>query len=284
MDACLIQLTNSINYSIQHNSFPLELKLSKVIPLYKKLNSLQKKKNRPGSLLPHISNVFDRIIHKRTTNYMRDKLNKSITGFRKSLGTQNSLVVMLEKWKRAIDKGECVSALFMDLSRTVDTINHDLTIAKLKAYDFSGEALRFMQSYLKSRKQRVQTNNKFSFEKDVIAGVPQGSIDGLLLFNLFINDLVFFIKQSTLSNYADNNNLSGEDKELTKSLLCSDFKIAENWFFKSNMGLNPGKWHFMFIDKNVTDSELLNFNDRPNFKKLQKSWNPSYHNRSKFKL
>ena len=181
MDACLIQLTNSINYSIQHNSFPLELKLSKVIPLYKKLNSLQKKKNRPGSLLPHTSNVFDRIIHKRITNYMRDKLNKSITGFRKSLGTQNSLVVMLEKWKRAIDKGECVSALFMDLSRTVDTINHDLTIAKLKAYDFSGEALRFMQSYLKSRKQRVQTNNKFSFEKDVIAGVPQGSIDGLLV-------------------------------------------------------------------------------------------------------
>ena len=98
-----------------------------------------------------------------------------------------------------------------------------------------------MQSYLKSRKQRVQTNNKFSFEKHVIAGVPQGSIDGLLLFNLFINDLVFFIEQSTLSNYADNNNLSGEDKDLTKSLLCSDFKIAKNWFFKNNIGLNPGK-------------------------------------------
>ena len=64
-----------------------------------------------------------------------------------------------------------------------------------------------MQSYVKNRKQRFQINNKFSFEKDVIAGIPKVSIDGPLLYNLFINDLVFFIEQSTLSNYADDNNL-----------------------------------------------------------------------------
>ena len=107
-----------------------------------------------------------------------------------------------------------------------------------------------MKSYLKNRKQKVQINNKFSLERDVIAGVPQGSIDGLLLFNLFINDLVFFIEQCTLSNYADDNNLSisGEDKELIKSMLSSDF-------------MNPEKCCFMCIGKNVSDSELLNLND-----------------------
>ena len=108
--------------------------------------------------------------------------------------------------ERAIDKGEYVSELFMDLSKAFGTINHDLMIAKLRAYSFSKEALKFIQSYLKNRKQSVQINNKFSFEKDVIAGVPQSSIDGPLLFNTFINDLLFFIEQSTLSNYADNNN------------------------------------------------------------------------------
>ena len=162
---------------------------------------------------------------------------------------------MLEKWERALDKGEYVSALFMDLSKVFDTIKHDLLIAKLKAYGFSKEALKLMKNYLKNQKQKVQINNKFSSERDVIAGVPQGSIDGPLLFNLFINDLKFFIEQCTLSNYADDNNLSisGEDKELIKYMLSSDFMIVEDWFFENYMILNLGKCYFMCISKNVSD-------------------------------
>ena len=136
VNAYLPHLTNSINCSIHHSSFPQELKLSEVIPVYKKLDPLQKENYRPVSLLPHVSKVFERIIHKKITNYMTDKLAHSITGFRKSHGTQNSLVVMLEKWKRALDKVEYISALFMDLSKAFDTINHDLLIAKLKDYGF----------------------------------------------------------------------------------------------------------------------------------------------------
>ena len=115
VNAYLPNLTNSINYSIQHSNFPQELKLSEVIPMYKKLDPLQKEYYRPVSLLPHVSKSFKRIIHKQITNYMTDKLAHSIAGFRKSHGTQHSLAVMLEKWKRALDKGEYVSALFMDL-------------------------------------------------------------------------------------------------------------------------------------------------------------------------
>ena len=79
--------------------------------------------------------------------------------------------------KKAVDKEEYVSALFMDLSKVFDTINHDLLLAKLKAYGFSLNAVKLMCSYLKNRKQQVQINNKFSSEKIVIAGVPQDSID-----------------------------------------------------------------------------------------------------------
>ena len=96
----LPHLKNSINYSIQHSNFPQELKLSEVILVYKKLDPLQQENYRPASLLPHVSKIFERMIHKQITNYMIEKLAHSITSFRKSHGTQNSLVVMLEKWKR----------------------------------------------------------------------------------------------------------------------------------------------------------------------------------------
>ena len=230
-------LTNSINYFIQYSSFPQELKLLEVILVYKKLDPLQKENHRPVSLLPHVSKVFERIIHKQIRNYVTGKLAHSIIGFRKSHGTQNSLAVMLEKWKRGLEKGEYVSALFMDLSKAFDTINHDLLIAKLKAYGFCKEARKLMKSYLKNRKQQVQISDKFNLERDINAGVLEGSRDGLLLFNLFINNVIFFIEQRTLSNYADNNmSISGQEKELIKSILSSGFVIAEDWFFENHKG------------------------------------------------
>ena len=127
-------LTKSINYSIQHCSFPQELKLSEVIPMYKKSDPLQKENYRPVSLLSHVSKVFERTIHKQIMNYMKDKLAHSITAFWKTHGAQNSLVVMSEKWKTALDNEEYVSALFMHHSKVFDTINHHLLIAKLKAF------------------------------------------------------------------------------------------------------------------------------------------------------
>ena len=152
--------------------FPEELKRSKVVPLYKKLDPIKKENYRSVSLLPHVSKVFERIIYKQINTYMEDKLSEYLTGFRKSHGTQHFLVTMLEKWKKAVDNGEYVSALFLDLSKAFDTINHDLLLAKLKAYGFSPNALKLMHSYLNNRKQQVQINNKFSSEITVIAGVP----------------------------------------------------------------------------------------------------------------
>ena len=85
---------------------------------------------------------------------MENKFSKCATGFRKSNDTQHSLIAMLEKWKKALGKEENMSAIFMDLSKVFDTINHGLLPAKLKAYGFSKQALSFMCNHLSSEEEK----------------------------------------------------------------------------------------------------------------------------------
>ena len=90
---------------------------------------------------------------------------------------------MLERWKETTDKGEYMSLKYMDLSKAFDTINHDLLLGELRAYDFLTSALNLLYTYLKNRKQMVLINNKTNSSEVVITGAPQASIDGPLLFN-----------------------------------------------------------------------------------------------------
>ena len=251
VDIYLLFLTNAINKPFLDNYFPKELKKAEIIPVYKKDYSLKKENYRPVSLLPQVSKIYERLIYKRINSYMCDKLSKYITDFRKCHGKQHSLLVTLEKWKKALDKGENICIIFLNLSKAFDSINYDLLLAKLKAYGYSENALKLRCSYLKYQRQAVQINNRFSSYKKVQAGMPQGFIDRPLLFKLFINDLVLFLLETFLSNYVDDNNSYSIAKELNiiKEKLRKDFKLVTDWFFENYMSLNPTKCQFICLGK-----------------------------------
>ena len=93
---------------------------------------------------------------------MKKKLSKQLTVFRRNHSTQRCLICMLEIWKKTLDKERHICAIFMDLSKAFDTLNHDLLIAKLAAYGFEKDTLRYMKSYLANKKQKGRVNKSFS--------------------------------------------------------------------------------------------------------------------------
>ena len=155
-------------------------------------------------------------MHDQLAEYFEAVFNPFLAAFRKGFGCQITLLRLLEDWKRALDNHECVAAILMDLSKIVDCLPHDLLKAKLKAYGLSIGAVDLLDSYLSNRRQMVKLGPSTSNWEPLLKGVPQGSILGLLIFNIFINDIFHVIKKKrTLYNYADDDTLSFIHKSLT---------------------------------------------------------------------
>ena len=211
-------LSEYYNKAKQEHKYPTSLKMADVIPIHKKDEKTLAKKYRPVSLIPVVSKLFERNMYVEIIDFIEESLSPFLLGFRKGHSTEQCLVVMLEAWKKALDDKEYADAILTDLSKAFDCLNHDLLIAKLDAYGFSHEALKFIRSYLKDRKQRTKVGSSFSNWTDIKYGVPQGSIYGPLLFNIFLNDIFYFINDICIANYADDNTPYATNKDISSLL------------------------------------------------------------------
>ena len=157
------------------------------------------------------------------------------------------MLVLVEKCHEVLDKRVYAGILLTDLSKAFDCINHEILIAKLHVYGFSLESLTFIQSYLTNRIQMVKINSLFSEYSNVESGVPQGSISGLLFFNILICDLFFDDIDIDSANYEDDATPYAYDLELDKVIKSLEKNIDKlfNWFSDNSFKANPDKCHLL---------------------------------------
>ena len=137
----------------------------------------------------------------------------------------------------------------MDLSKAFDSVNHDLLIAKLNAYGLNMDALKLIKSYLSKRHQRVKVNSSFSAWKEIKIGVPQGSVLGPLLFNVFMNDIFLSVRYTNICNYADDTTIFACHPILETIVrqLETDGTVVAKWFSDNYLKLNDDKCHLMIF-------------------------------------
>ena len=255
-------LCENFNDGIDRCIFPDTLKYAEIKPNHKKGDRSDRENYRPISLLPIISKLYERLLYTQIEDYFNEVLSPLQCGFRKFHSTQHCLLVLLEKWKIALDSKSKAGIILTDLSKAFDCIRHDMFIAKCHAYGMDKNALRYIYNYLSNRKQRVRINNSFSEWKDIKYGVPQGSILGPLFFNIFMCDL-FYTLEYNVVNYADDNTpyaMENSTEEVIRQLEKYTNSLIQ-WISQNFLKANPNKSHLLLSESgnNVVQiqSELI---------------------------
>ena len=254
VDIILKPLTVIINQCLKMGIFPNQLKIAKVVPIFKTGDDTLFTNYRPISLLPSTSKVVERVIFNQLYTYF--ETNKlfygSQYGFRKRHSTEFAALELVDKLLNMMDKGQVPLGIFLDLSKAFDTLDHKIMIKKLEFYGVSDGPGKLLESYLSNRKQYVVFDDINSQVLDIKTGVPQGSILGPLLFLIYINDIV---KSSNLFKFilfADDTTIIApiniNNKE-TANIINMELDKIITWLKLNKLSLNISKTKFCIFHK-----------------------------------
>lgn len=262
-------LTELVNLSFDTGTFPSALKIACVTPVHKRNSEQDKSNYRPISQTSSLSKLYEYAMLTRLLNHLK-KNNIIIDeqhGFREHRSTITAVHSFINSVVQALDKGLLPAGVFCDLSRAFDCVNHRDLIDKLSKYGIRGVVSEWFVSYLTGRVQYVKitfktgncVRNAFSSCLPVTIGVPQGSILGPILFLLFINDIVLFMRH-TLFLYADDTSsivIGGNPMEVQAEAnrLLADLG---QWFSCNSLVLNLSKTNYMYFHSTSFSTNIVN--------------------------
>ena len=264
IDNCLLKkiiahvadpLVYIMNLSISSGIVPDNMKIAKVVPIFKKGNKDDVNNYRPISLLTSFSKILERIVYIRTIRFCQ--FHNIITdfqfGFRENHSTSHALLSFVEKATKALDTFCHMEGVFLDFSKAFDTINHKILLRKLYHYGIRGKALEWFRSYLSNRKQFVTLNDIDSQMLDIECGVPQGSLLGPLLFIIFINDFHNCSNKLSFLMFADDSNLffSHPDPHILVNTLNAELVKVSHWIKANKLTLNVTKSKYMIFSNSL---------------------------------
>ena len=226
------------NQSLKLGIFPTNMKHGEVVPLYKNGSRKYLANYRPITLLLTISKVLEKLVYKRVYRFLNNtkQIYNSQYGFRSNHSCENAITELISTIIKNLEDQKHTVALFLDLSKAFDTLEHDLLLQKLDKYGIRGMCLNWFKSYLNGHKMRAKCNmngrNVYSEEHVLKFGTPQGSCLGPLLFLVFCNDLRLHLELTSCILFADDTTLfhSHKDLKYLKWCILHDIDLLMDWF------------------------------------------------------
>ena len=270
----VLPLTHIFNLSFINGIIPDKMKTEKIVPVFKSGDAQCLNNYRPISLLPVISKLMEKIVHKRLMNFMvkNNLLYEHQYGFQKKNSTVHPIMQLVKHITDSSDKSSkhFTIGTFLDLSKAFDTVSHSILIDKLEYYGIRGVSLNWFKNYLTNRFQFTEVNGSKSSSTAVQYGVPQGSILGPLLFLIYVNDMAKCTTLKLLS-FADDTTLydSSHNTTTLTTKFNTELQNVYTWLNANKLCLNIAKSKFMVFGPQNSSALSQNFNIHINNIKIE---------------